>query len=262
VSAPVTVVYVAGAGHSGTTLLDVLLATHSRVTSVGEVRTLDRRPGVRCTCGARSFARCPFWSKVDERLRALLGRPLPEIELLGLDRARFARDNEALFRAVAEVSGCRVVVDSSKSPRRLDALLATPGLDVLPVHVRRHPAAVAWSHRRKGRSGLRAAWHHRRRGAALRRCLAGRSRVAVDYDELATRPEGVLAAVLAPLGLAVEPGQLDWAGRERHNLGGNRMRRGKRSRIHPDREWQEALSPLERRLFTWVGGTTPGRPRP
>jgi hypothetical protein len=146
------------------------------------------------------------------------------------------------------------VVDSSKLPERLAALLATPGLDVHPVHVRRDPAAVAWSHRRKGRSGLRAAWQHRRLQAALRRVLARGPHQRVRYEDLAREPGPVLAGLLTPLGLDLEPGQLDWAGRERHNLGGNRMRRRRSSAIRPDLEWREALSPLERRLYRLVGG--------
>jgi hypothetical protein len=251
--APIRVIYVAGAGHSGSTLLDVLLASHSRVASVGEIKTVGRPPARRCTCGVRPWSACPFWSEVDDLVRKRVGRSLPELDLGGADPERFARDNRAVFRAVTEVSGRDVVVDSSKSVGRLVALLGVPGLAVLPVHVRRHPAAVAHSHRRKGRSGLRGAWHLRRRTEAVRRALAGREHRVVHYESLVAHPTSALLRVLAPLGLAVEPGQLDWGRHERHNLGGNRMRHGRSTAIRLDREWETALHPLQQRAYAWLG---------
>ena len=44
------------------------------------------------------------------------------------------------------------------------------------------------------------------------------------------------------LGLAYQPAQLDWAGRERHNCGGNRMRRATTSEIRLDTRWKTGLS--------------------
>lgn len=65
---PVRLLYLAGIGRSGSTLLERLLGEVPGVCSLGEVTHLWRR-GVlrneRCGCGT-PFLDCPFWRKVGE----------------------------------------------------------------------------------------------------------------------------------------------------------------------------------------------------
>lgn len=57
--------YICGAGHSGSTLLDMLLGSHSRIASLGEIINLpmDWATNNRCTCGAH-VRDCDVWSNV------------------------------------------------------------------------------------------------------------------------------------------------------------------------------------------------------
>lgn len=57
--------YICGAGHSGSTLLDMLLGSHSRIASLGEIINLpmDWATNNRCTCGANMHD-CELWSNV------------------------------------------------------------------------------------------------------------------------------------------------------------------------------------------------------
>lgn len=59
--------YICSSGHSGSTLLDLLLGSHSQVFSLGEVSHLPKNLALNtpCTCGA-PVRECPFWSKVVE----------------------------------------------------------------------------------------------------------------------------------------------------------------------------------------------------
>src|ERR1700683_4878467 len=53
-------VFILGCGHSGSTLLDLLLYGHSQIFGVGE---LERsRAEATCTCGLPA-PECPIWSK-------------------------------------------------------------------------------------------------------------------------------------------------------------------------------------------------------
>jgi hypothetical protein len=63
------IVYIISRVHSGTTLLDLLLSTHPVVVSVGEAKMLEQLPAMHCICGAEHWHTCPFWTRVDERLR-------------------------------------------------------------------------------------------------------------------------------------------------------------------------------------------------
>jgi len=60
------IVYVIGAGHSGSTLFDVLLSMHPHITGTGEVHRLSLKPNERrCGCGS-TISHCEFWASIIE----------------------------------------------------------------------------------------------------------------------------------------------------------------------------------------------------
>lgn len=80
---PKTLVYIAGSGHSGSTLLDLILGGHDRIAALGEIHRLyvsanKDTPAHRCVCG-EPVRGCSFWSRVDEEIRQMLGVEQPEI---------------------------------------------------------------------------------------------------------------------------------------------------------------------------------------
>jgi len=166
------VLYLAGWGRSGSTILEAVLNQVPELVGCGELKFVWRRGLIenrRCSCGT-PLRECGFWTRVfheayggipEARLAALDAatgryrtRHLPSLLLPGA-RDRYApelawyRDDLAtLYRAVARVAGAQVVVDSSKFPSHLVALLQTPGLDVRVAHIVRDPRAVAYSWQR------------------------------------------------------------------------------------------------------------------
>ncbi|HUZ83237.1 MAG TPA: hypothetical protein VMU66_00980 [Gaiellales bacterium] len=179
---PVRLVYVAGAGRSGTTLLAMLLGALPGATALGEVRHLWAR-GIRdnqlCGCG-EPFHECPFWQEVGDlafggwdrvdvdRILALQRavdrfRSVPRQALGGIGGGREAMVDEYLsafrpiYRAAARIGG-GVLVDSSKAPSFLALLRRQPGIDLRVVHLVRDSRAVVYSwSRRRLRPELRGA---------------------------------------------------------------------------------------------------------
>ena len=116
------VLYITSRGHSGSTLMSLLVSGHSQVVSAGELKMLSNPDPQRrlCSCHRRVPSECPFWAAVERRVKDKVGCALDQLLLLdGGDDLTFLRHNEALFRAVAEVSGNALIVDSSKSLPRL-----------------------------------------------------------------------------------------------------------------------------------------------
>jgi hypothetical protein len=74
-TAPIPVVYVAGSGHTGSTLLALLMDSHPQIACVGEtsVKPKIRRRGDesahQCSCGELVVA-CPFWNSVAQQVQS------------------------------------------------------------------------------------------------------------------------------------------------------------------------------------------------
>ena len=75
-----------------------------------------------CSCHRQVPSQCPFWSVVEQRVKEQVGYQLLLVD--EGDDATFRRHNEALFIAIAQVSGSALIVDSSKSLPRLFQLLS------------------------------------------------------------------------------------------------------------------------------------------
>jgi len=263
---PVKVIYVVGVGHSGSTLLDLLLGSHSRIESLGEMEEFDRymsrEPSIRdarrtCTCGAR-YKECEFWRKVTGA--AMAACQCGELVLGAADQSRFEQHNYAVFRAALDVSGKDLVCDSSKNYLRLRRLLQSDLFDIFVVHLVRDGRAVGYSAKRKGRRpdpdkpGRRLYWgslkNWRRKNIACSRMLRdyGRS-IRLRYEDLVANPELWVSRILAGVGLDLEKGQLEFWNTVHHNIGGNHMRHLGRQEIRQDTEYLSRLSGLE----WWLG---------
>jgi sulfotransferase family protein len=172
--ARVKVLYIAGSGRSGSTILDRTLGQLDGFFSVGELCNLWDRGLLahrRCGCGA-PVDQCPTWTGI---LTAGFGRQLDQADasrIIALRRGwvrvrhipkvlathwrwRAAHDDELLevlgrlYGAVQEHIGCRVIVDSSKAPLYAELLARIPTIDLHVVHLVRDPRATAYSWLRK-----------------------------------------------------------------------------------------------------------------
>ena len=252
-----TVFYIASVGHSGSTLLDVLIGSHDDVFGLGEIKNLNPRVVASMTCSCsrdrRPLLDCPFWIEAGERLERRHRLSLCEIDLDAPDPRKLLEHHDALYGVLVEMTGKTRFVDSSKDSRRLELFVRSDRHDVYPIHLLRSPQGVAYSAMRKESdwwTKLRAYQRHARR---TQRFLHSIEHSIVRYEDLARDPSGVLVKLMPRLGLEYLPAQLDWAGRERHNCGGNRMRRAETSEIRLDTSWRSELSPFQKAAAGLVG---------
>lgn len=58
-------VYITSCGHSGSTLLDLLLGAHSKSFSIGEIKQWERyiKNDLNCCCNEK-VVQCSFWQEV------------------------------------------------------------------------------------------------------------------------------------------------------------------------------------------------------
>ncbi|HEY3834131.1 MAG TPA: sulfotransferase domain-containing protein [Acidimicrobiia bacterium] len=170
----VRVLFISGFGRSGSTILGQVLDGVPGIVHVGELNFLWDHNVLKnreCGCGL-PFSECPFWQDVMGRafggsdgvdalemvrLQQLGTRTRHAVEMLAPpSRARLLKRmrplmeaNEQLYRAIREVSGAEVVVDSSKLPPYGFVQSQSAGVDLRCVHLVRDPRAAAYSWSRR-----------------------------------------------------------------------------------------------------------------
>lgn len=257
---PITLIYILGRGHSGSTLLDLLISSNSQVTSVGEMKSLSsrkRRTGREpteepCTCGSARLLDCPFWQRVEAEVRGSIGLPLRDIDQYSDDPEEFRSHAVAVYDAVRRVSGTRFIVDSSKDVERLKKLLQLGVFDIRPIHLTRSPHGVVHSYLREGESWIYQAGMYAYDIARSRHLLSQLDHFCVSYERLVRSPRGVLDELMSWLGLPFEETQLNWPDHEHHNIGGNPMRFSRNCEIRPDTSWKHGLSVLHKAGVSFI----------
>jgi hypothetical protein len=267
-SAEPRVLFLGGLGRSGTTVLERILGEVPGVSTVGEVVHLWQR-GVLddelCGCG-EPFSRCSFWTAVGDaafggwstelasrmislRSRVDRSRYIPRLalpRLLGARRAEldeYTTAFERLYRAIVEVSGATVVVDSSKHPS-LAFCLRTAPVDLRVVHVVRDIRGVAYSWTKKVRRPESAAddlmarfsptrsaalWLGHNLSFSLLRRLGVATRL-LRYEDFTADPRGAVEDLSQFAAVPAPPGSLPFGDGDSvvlhpsHTVAGNPMR--------------------------------------
>lgn len=217
-----SVVYLAGWGRSGSTILGAILGQYSECQAVGELRHVFA-PGVRCGCGV-PVEECRFWTSVVARVETELGgidrqrflsyqeevmQPKQVLDILGggsNSKLRYVQQvKDALYRAICAQARARVVIDSSKHPADVALLTGVEGATVSIVHLVRDPRATSYSWNRRRRPGqqrlgtLAAAgrWMEWNLLTELVLHRVGGTRgIRVRYEDLVRQPDRTIGTVL------------------------------------------------------------------
>ena len=256
---PVPVIYIAGMGRSGSTLLDLLLGEVKGLVPVGELRFIWER-GLKdnqlCGCG-RPFLDCPFWTRVGQiafggwdrvdvdrmvELEATIDRhrylPLLLAPWLApafrLRLGEYAEALDHLYRAIVEASDGGVVVDSTKDPPYAYLLRHVGGVDLRLVHLVRDPRGVAHSWTKLIKKPERVDVpelldRYDPLSMSLRWTVYNilfhvmrRLRLPyrlVRYEDVVARPEDHLREIAALGGTRIGPRELDWLHADDAELG-------------------------------------------
>lgn len=294
----VRLLVVGGIGRSGSTLLDRLLGQLPGHVSVGEmgVRLWDRSLTRDWPCGCgRPFRSCPFWSEVGQRAFGGWDNvDLPEVirQQRAVNQTQkvpmllaprlvpgFAATLNAyldhmtrVYAAVRDVSGARVVVDSSKAPSVPYMLRHAERLDLTIAHVVRDPRGVAYSWTKKkpnraelGGDGKPAFMPTIKPRKVARRWMTingmitplprlGVPVIRLRYEDVVTRPGAELARVARMLGEDIGPEDLGFVRptevelQEAHTASGNPNRFDSGwVPLRLDEAWREEFPPESRR---------------
>lgn len=169
----VRIVYVAGSGRSGSTVLGQLLGAVRNWVFCGELRQGFSILAANNLCGCGAPAQqCDFWRAVVEHAfgrfdRAVLERAADLTQRVSLHRhsllhlsplktSGFVRDTAeyadivaTVYQGIRSIGGGNIIVDSSKIPSYYFVLKQSDKLDTRVAHIVRDSRAVAYSNQRK-----------------------------------------------------------------------------------------------------------------
>ncbi|MGP1373834.1 MAG: sulfotransferase family protein [Almyronema sp.] len=238
------VVFILGIGRSGSTMLDLMLGSHSQGFSLGEISKLPeiyrRTPDLAAFCPTGTFWPDHF-SHVDAQQLALglSGRRLHRQVPLKLERwVRERLGQDAVFNPytlLADRIQKTLLVDSSKYPdwvaRRLDAREFRRGpLQAYVIHAVRDGRAVLNSYLRAYPQMTVEAVSQRwltnlNQCEQLYETLPTHRRLQVQYEALATDPINIMRKVCAFLAVPFESDMLEYWKHEHHYIAGSRSAR-------------------------------------
>ena len=312
---PQTIVHIIGCSRSGSTILDRTLGHHSQAFSIGEI--INFQPEYQenhiCGCG-KLLHNCGFWNEVLRRIgkatgespealvrayqlnpsftaSSRLSKTLSKLKhgaglLLRLPPQAFTdtkvfEKTGLLYDAVFQLSGKRLLIDSSKSISR--ALLLSRSLKQYKhrfIHLVRDGRGVVHSKLKKSYSvkikddegnlvsreiGLQhnltvkdAAddWVKVNRKADRVIAFTGikdRS-TQILFEEFLAQPEQVITGFLDSLGLPFEPEMLSFTYGDNHMVCGNSSRLNAIRLRKEENDWDALLSPEWIQIFNERGG--------
>jgi len=297
----VRVLFVAGMPRSGSTLFDLMAGQLPGHCDVGELFYMWQAGVLRnqlCACG-QPFDTCSFWtlvgktafggwanvdlaavlrlqSRVDTTARLPLALAGGLVPAHGAAVRRYLELVSTVYRAIAEVSGADVVVDSTKRPSTAHLLARAPQLDLRLAHVVRDPRGVVNSWRREvalpDRVEVRNHLKKRRQSQITRRWLtvnlmieqlsaAGVPLRRVRYEDLVNDPVAAMNGVFALWGRPAPPDALSFLSEaglstgKSHAIAGGRVRlRTGPVPLRLDEAWRRELPAWRQRLTVLATG--------
>jgi len=168
-----TIIYVLGSGHCGSTLLDLIMDSHSQIVGVGELTnwpfSVEQQKKIFCTCD-KLLSECPFWQVVFEDIPDQLRISNEKLEIYQkkidflfnskkyvfsptkvkkVDLDKYLKLNEEIYKNILSLSGKKVIFDSSKDVDRANTLSLSDKLEVIFLHLVRNGRGVSYSYKRK-----------------------------------------------------------------------------------------------------------------
>lgn len=293
----VPVLYIGGYSRSGSTILMRLLGKVDGLFPIGELWDVWARSFTQnqlCGCG-KPFRECEFWTavvqdafggfnKVDvERMQSLrhdvqgnqVLLPLMVSALRGNTYREQLQEYSAIlnqfYLSIQKVSGCRMIVDSSKVPPYAFLLKELPTVALQILHLVRDSRATAYSwQRKKQRPEIHWKTEYMEQYSPVRSALewnvmnglfqflqgTGAPYKRIRYEAMVSHPADTLNEICHWLG--VDGTTLDFGTDGQtvqvatdHTVSGNpnRFQQGA-VKIRPDYEWQEKMPSAQKTLVT------------
>jgi hypothetical protein len=259
-------IYLLGAGRSGTTLLTIMLSAYENITSLGEMHQFLEHSNQKrlCACGA-TLSRCEFWSriendwecndvssiKLEERFRKLENHSRIPLALLGIkSNSEYLNYHEKLLTQISQLEDNNWLLDSSKYIARYLMLRASKKISLKGIYMVRDVRGVIHSFGKKvqtRRSPLNAIMYY----SAINFfgqlvCWTDKRIIKIRYEDLMCHPEITMQKIYDHIFEEdAEMPPLVETYRMPHIIGGNRMKSSQEVKIIYDQAWKRSMKRVQ-----------------
>lgn len=253
-SNPIEILYIIGAGHCGSTILNLCLDRHSSVVGVSEIIALNgKKPA---WSGNDYVVKNIFWSEVDRVMSEKYGYSLTEVPFKL--NAKVNNDdvaiqcNKAVLEIILKISEKKIIADSSKDSKRLSALLGNPLFKVRVIYLVRDGRAIVHSYRRKYNNWA-IGWYKLLQtdlaSSRLKALYGSDNWLTVRYEDMVTDLENTMQKICNFTGINFESSMLSPDTSLFNGIAGNRLLKRPIEKIQLDTSWKTEMS-------TWMRAFT------
>lgn len=288
-------IYIVGAGHSGSTLLDIVLGSHEKALSLGEINNFDQvvKGNKVCTCG-KGVKNCNFWSKIinqyyesnggptDLRAQSKSGVtkflhqffaflilkipfkiPLSLYRIFAFKMFSEAENSVELLQIIHQYSRKKYYVESSKSPLRMLLIYLTGKTDMKIIYLTRDGRAVSGSRtKRKKAKYLPIPRKAKKWVLANKYSLASfkyidkTDYIHIQYEALCRDTENTLNKLSRFIGLTNKLSADNiFSNKNDHTFAGNPIRFNGEFKLKEDVKWRERFTSDDLKAFNNIGYT-------
>jgi len=243
------VIFILGTGHCGSTLLDLILGSHSKMFSLGEVYRVVSTNPPEPICDICDDE-CAFW--IPELLKSIqniytdnlpkqIGRKLGVLEAIEV----------SFYKRLFEASRKNILIDSSKNPgwiSRNGRKLRSSNIEPVLIYLSRDGRAVVNSYYRKyperGLEGISHNWNSRI--TAINECYdswLSESKIHIRYEDLAKSPISTIKKLMEFIQLPFEEEMMRFWEHDHHLVNGNAGTKSmllKFKDVNKHKQWVEA----------------------
>jgi hypothetical protein len=235
-----TVVFIMGTAHCGSTLLDLVLGSHSRSFSLGEIHYLGRHldaswqqyPPI---CGI-CLNQCPVWNDLfPERI---LKKHFSRKNFFSRMRSNFNKRFHNFYELFLDATEKQVLIDSSKGPGWISSgifpLAKWKSARPFVIFLYRDGRAVCNSMLRKyperKMDDVAAEWHYNISKRKRFFDTFSGSKIQINYEDFTSEPEQMTRLICQLLNISFEHPMLEFWRHDHHPVNGGNL--GTKSIIH------------------------------
>ena len=258
----IPLIYLLGAGRSGTTVIATVMNAHPNIQTAGELHQFfghllgDKD----CSCG-NTLATCEFWRNTSNNFQVSIKelrnwkrqikkqeahRNIPKYLFNKREYKDYCKIQELLFTNIKKETEGQWILDSSKYIGRYLLLKRSEKLKVRGVYVVRDVRGVIASFMKKvqtSRSPLSAILYYLMINTfAQLVCWMDREVVKVRYEDFMRDPERVVQEICGRISPTLDiPISLPSEFEMPHIIGGNRLRKHKTISLNFDEKWKTSI---------------------